>query len=70
MRATTEVAVGGARSYGLYYDGVDSQRTRRVPIGRGPRSVYWTFGGANVAGSDFELSRILVHPEVTRRRVF
>lgn len=70
IRITTSVSIGGTRGYGLYYDGVDSIRTRRVPIGRGPRSVYWTFGGNNVGGSYFEISRILIHPEIMRRRVF
>lgn len=66
----TVAEVTGTRTYGLYYDGLAAIRTRRVPIGRGPRSVYWQFGGQNVAGADFEFVRILLHPEVTKRRVF
>ena len=70
MRFSTTVPVGGTRGYGLYYDGVDAPRTRRIPIGRGPRSVTWKFGANNMAGSYFEVSRILAHPEIMRRRVF
>jgi len=31
---------------------------RRVPVGRGPKSPYWQYECANVAGSDFLLEHV------------
>lgn len=60
---------GGARSYLLGTNHATGLQQRRVPVGKGPRSRFWSFEIENVAGSDFSVNDILVKPVALRRRV-
>ncbi len=59
----------GARTYLLPWNHITEHTQRRVPIGKGPRSRFWQFGAANVAGSDFSTSSVMAYPTKLRRRV-
>lgn len=59
----------GRRVYLLPDNGMANVQQRRVPVGRGPKSPYWQFEVANIAGCDFQLENLQVYPEKTHRRV-
>ncbi|MCR4302147.1 MAG: hypothetical protein NUV51_11090 [Sulfuricaulis sp.] len=63
---TTE---GGSRTYALNWNSVTGTQTRRIPVGKGPKSVRWQWEYTNVAGADFDLNAVLAYPTATRRRV-
>jgi hypothetical protein len=63
---TTE---GGTRKYALPFNSVTGLQTRRIQIGKGPKSVHFQFSLENVNGSDFDLSALLTYPVQLRRRV-
>ena len=58
----------GTRSYLLPFNGA-GLRSRRVPIGRGPKSRYWSWEIANQNGAGFSYSSVALYPKVLRRRV-
>lgn len=58
----------GTRSYLLPFNGA-GLRSRRVPVGKGPKSRYWSWEIANQAGAGFSYSSVAVYPEELRRRV-
>lgn len=68
-RFSTITTEGGTRTYALDYNRIDGIQQRRIPVGKGPRSRYFQFSVANVAGSDLSLNDILVYPVHLRRRV-
>ena len=59
----------GTRSYLLPSNFVAGFQQRRVPIGKGPKSLYWQHEVENVSGSDFAVKTALVYPVTLRRRV-
>lgn len=59
---------GGTRSYLLGWNHATGLQQRRVPVGKGPRSRFWSFEIENVAGADFSVNDILVQPVALRRR--
>jgi 6-phosphogluconolactonase (cycloisomerase 2 family) len=63
---TTE---GGSRTYALDWNGISGVQQRRVPIGKGPKSVRWQWEYTNVSGADFDLGAVMAYPTVSRRRV-
>jgi hypothetical protein len=63
---TTE---GGRRVYALNWNNVTGSQQRRVPIGKGPKSVRWQWEYTNVGGTDFDLGAVLAYPSTLRRRV-
>jgi hypothetical protein len=65
----TMTGEGGTRAYLLPWNNVTDLQQRRVPVGRGPKSVYWQFEVANRAGADFDLDNMQFYPEVSKRRV-
>lgn len=58
----------GKRTYALNDNTMPGEQMRRVPIGRGPKSVRWQFEIANKNGSKFGVSKIIVYPQNLRRR--
>ena len=69
LRFSTITVEGGTRTYALDWNGVTGTQQRRVPVGKGPRSRFWSFSVSNVEGSDFEINDVLVMPTKLRRRV-
>lgn len=69
MHFSTITSQDGKRTYLLPHNGITKIQQRRVPVGRGPKSPYWQYEFANVAGSDFLLEHVQVYPEKTSRRV-
>jgi hypothetical protein len=65
----TITAEGGTRTYALTNNGSTDIQQRRVGIGKGPKSRYWSFAVANVNGADFTIDDVLVRPTALRRRV-
>jgi hypothetical protein len=65
----TMTGEGGTRAYLLPWNNVTDLQQRRVPVGRGPKSVYWQFEVANRGGVDFDLDNIQAYPENSKRRV-
>lgn len=63
---TTE---GGSRTYALDHNGVTGIQQRRIPVGRGPKSVRWQWEYTNTDGSDFDIEAVLAYPQALRRRV-
>lgn len=59
----------GRRTYSLIDNGIRGEQQRRVPVGRGPKSVRWQFEIKNRNGCNFGTSEILIYPQVLRRRV-
>jgi len=59
---------GGPRSYLLQYNGA-GLRSRRIPVGKGPKSRYWQWEVDNQNGSDFTLSSVALYPKTVKRRV-
>ena len=60
---------GGTRSYLLGWNNATGLQQRRVPVGKGPKSRFWSFEVENVAGSYFNVNDVLVLPVALRRRV-
>ena len=58
----------GTRSYLLPFNGA-GLRSRRVPVGKGPKSRFWSWEIANQNGAGFSYSSVALYPEVLRRRV-
>lgn len=57
----------GRRSYLLPENGA-GLRSRRVPVGKGPKSRYWQWEAANSGGAAFTLESVALYPvELTRR---
>lgn len=69
MQFSTITSQDGKRTYLLPHNGITKIQQRRVPVGRGPKSPYWQYECANVAGSDFLLEHVAVYPEKSSRRV-
>ena len=69
MRFSTITTEGGTRTYALDWNHLHGVQQRRVPVGKGPKSRFWQFSVANVAGADFSLNDVLVMPTGLRRRV-
>ena len=69
MLFRTLVSETGTRTYKLVSNKITTLQQRRVPIGKGPKSVHWQFEGENVLGSDFTVSNIMAYPTALRRRV-
>lgn len=63
---TTE---GGSRTYSLNWNSVTGTQQRRIPVGKGPKSVRWQWEYTNVSGADFDFNAVLAYPTTTRRRV-
>lgn len=59
----------GRRSYLLPCNHVIGFQQRRIPVGKGPKSTYWQYEWANVAGSDFTIEHLLTYPTMLRRRI-
>ena len=59
---------GGPRSYLLPYNGA-GLRSRRIPVGKGPKSRYWQWEVDNQNGSDFTISSVALYPKPVKRRV-
>jgi hypothetical protein len=59
----------GERTYILHSNGMAGDQQRRVPIGKGPKSLHWQFELENIAGGDFRLSRVMPYPQELRRRI-
>lgn len=60
---------GGVRSYLLPNNNVVGIQSRRVPVGKGPRSTYFQYEVENVNGADLTVPALLVYPVKLRRRV-
>jgi SPRY domain len=60
---------GGTRSYLLGWNNATGLQQRRVPVGKGPKSRFFSFEYENVNGSDFGVNDLLVYPVHLRRRV-
>lgn len=58
-----------AHVYQLAEQPADSSRAGRIKVGRGLKSVYWAFELANIAGADFDLDVLQVHPLILDRRL-
>jgi len=59
----------GERTYILHENGITGNQQRRVPIGKGPKSVEWQFEVENIEGGELRVSKILTYPQELRRRV-
>jgi hypothetical protein len=59
----------GERTYLLSANGLTGDQQRRVPVGKGPKSVKWQFEVENADGGDFRVSNMLVYPQELRRRI-
>jgi hypothetical protein len=59
----------GRRTYSLPYNQNAGLQQRRVPIGKGPKAVYWQYEFENVAGADAAMQRVLAYPSRLRRRI-
>lgn len=66
---TTISTEDGRRTYSLVDNGIRGEQQRRVPVGKGPKSVRWQFEVSNKDGADFGVSQLLVYPQVLRRRI-
>ena len=69
MLFRTLVSETGTRIYKLVTNNITTLQQRRVPIGRGPKSVHWQFEGENVSGSDFTVSSLMAYPTTLHRRI-
>lgn len=65
----TITGADGRRGYLLPWNQTTELQQRRIPVGRGPKSVYWQFEFVNRVGADFQLEALTVRPELTLRRV-
>lgn len=59
----------GKRTYALTDNGMTGEQQRRVPIGKGPKSVRWGLEIANKDGAKFGISKVIVYPKNLRRRI-
>lgn len=55
--------------YTLTSQTATTHRNGRIKIGRGLKSAYWSFELSNVAGADFDLDVLEIHPLVLDRRL-
>ncbi len=69
MKFSTITTEGGPRQYLLQWNSMTGTQQRRIPVGKGPRSRFWSFSVENVDGADFAISDVLVYPVKLRRRV-
>lgn len=69
MHFSTITTEGGTRTYALPWNYVTGVQQRRIGVGKGPRSRFWSFSIANVDGADFSINDILAHVTLLRRRV-
>lgn len=65
----TMTGEGGTRGYLLPWNEVTDLQQRRIPVGRGPKSVYWQFEVVNRNGAQFDLDNLQAYPEGSKRRV-
>lgn len=68
LRFVTITSQDGRRAYQLPHNNLTGIQQRRVPVGRGPKSVYWQFEVANETGADFLIDHLDLYPEVSKRR--
>jgi hypothetical protein len=69
LQFSTITVEGGTRTYALDWNGLHGTQQRRIPVGKGPRSRFWSFSVSNVDGADFELNDVIVQTTKLRRRV-
>lgn len=69
MEFHTITGADGVRAYLLPWNNTTAVQQRRIPIGRGPKSVYWQYELKNRAGADFTLHALLLYPEKSARLV-
>lgn len=69
MEVHTVTDADGARAYLLSWNNTSGLQQRRVPIGRGPKSVYWQYEIANREGADFAVDALILYPETGARKV-
>ncbi len=69
MLFRTITAENGTRTYSLPFNGSSELQQRRVPVGKGPKSRFWSFELENVDGADFDINDLSAYPTKLRRRV-
>ena len=69
MKVSTFTSQDGQRVYLLAANAIAGVQTRRVPIGRGPKSPHWQIEFTNPNGEDFLVTSLQAYPERSRRRV-
>lgn len=65
----TITGADGRRAYLLGWNATSELQQRRVPIGRGPKSMYWQFELLNREGAKLAVDGLILHPELSVRRV-
>lgn len=69
LHVTVSTDEGREYTYVMRYDGVQTLKQRRVPIGKGLKGKYWTIRVANVNGSGFGLDTMNALAHETVRRI-
>jgi len=70
IKFTLTTTEGGRRSYMLPRNGeVTDIQSRRVPVGKGPKSRYWQWEVTNEDGEKFSLESVAMYPVRINRRV-
>ena len=60
----------GERTYLLPSNGITGDQQRRVPIGKGPKSLQWAYEAEDTGGGyDVRISRIMPYPQELKRRI-
>lgn len=68
VKFRTITSEDGERTYLLPDNAIRGDQQRRVPIGKGPKSLQWAFELEDVNGEDMRVSRILPYPAELGRR--
>ena len=69
MLFRTVVDATGVRTYRMPHNHVTGFQQRRIPVGKGPKGVWWQYETENEGGADFTFEGVTAYPTLLRRRI-